>query len=209
MEMERQKVQAMLNQQPLQKNIRLRKQTRSSNYITTEDCHEDYIVLDFETTGPRAGADKIIAVLAIRYEQHEEQQQFETFVNPQRHIPLDITQRTGITEEEVSNAPLMEDVLESLVPFIGDLPIVIHDSSFEMGFLESLHDFSTIQLPKYTVVDTSKLARKIVGQTKDQAILQRFESLLTEKSDSLNGITDCRSTAAIYEYCCQLSAEKI
>lgn len=205
MEKERSKVQTLLNQQPMQKNIRLRKQTRSSNYITTEDCHEDYIVLDFETTGMRAGADKIISILAIRYKQHEESERFQTLVNPHRHIPKEVTQRTGISEAVVRNAPTMENLIDSLVAFIDDLPIVIHDSSFEMGFLESLHEFSSVQLPKYTVVDTTKLARKTASQLEDADQMKQLAFLLGVKQDSLSGLTDCRATADIYHYCCELS----
>ncbi len=205
MEAERKQVQALLNQQPMQKNHRLRKQTRNSNYITTEDCHDNYVVLDFETTGMRAGADKIIGVLAIRYEDHEEAGRFETLVNPHRHIPMEVTQRTGISDDDIQGAPRMEQVIETLVQFIGDLPIIIHDSSFEMGFLESLHDFSVVDLPKYTVVDTTRLARKVAGQLKTQSQMQEMKTLLLAKRNSLSGLTDCRATAAIYRYCCDVS----
>ncbi|REB08507.1 3'-5' exonuclease [Sporosarcina sp. BI001-red] len=207
METQRKMVQALLNQQPMQKNNRVRNQTKNSNYITTEDCHQNYIVLDFETTGMRAGADKIIGVLAIRYENHVEQDRFETLVNPQRHIPMEVTQRTGLSNEEIGTAPIMEEVIQHLVSFIGEMPIVIHDSSFEMGFLESLHDFSKVYLPKYTVVDTTKLARQVAGQLKDEEKLKKLAFLLGTKQDSLSGIMDCRATANIYKYCCELNEE--
>ncbi|MCM3756110.1 exonuclease domain-containing protein [Sporosarcina aquimarina] len=205
MESQRKIVQTLLNQQPLQKNNRVRKQSKNSNYITTEDCHEDYIVLDFETTGMRAGADKIINVLAIRYINHVEQDRFESLVNPQRHIPIEVTQRTGLSNVEIQNAPLMEEVIQPLVSYIGELPIVIHDSSFEMGFLESLQDFSSVVLPKYTVVDTSKLARKVAGQLNDEEKMRKLAFLLFEKEHSMSGLTDCRATATIYEFCCEVS----
>ncbi|WOV84695.1 exonuclease domain-containing protein [Sporosarcina jeotgali] len=207
METQRKIVQALLNQQPMQKNIRVRKQSKSSNYITTEDCHQDYVVLDFETTGMRAGADKIISVLAIRYENHIEQERFESLVNPQRHIPLEVTQRTGLSNEEITASPIMEDVIQPLISYIGELPIVIHDSSFEMGFLESLHDFSLIHLPKYTVVDTTKLARQVASQLTDVEKMKKLAFLLGTKQESMSGITDCRATANIYQYCCKVNDE--
>ncbi|VDG98165.1 DNA polymerase III polC-type [Lysinibacillus sphaericus] len=205
MESQRKIVQTLLSQQPMQKNNRVRKQSKSSNYITTEDCHEDYIVLDFETTGMRAGADKIINVLAIRYINHVEQDRFETLVNPQRYIPIEVTQRTGLSNDEIQNAPLMEDVIQHLVSYIGEFPIVIHDSSFEMGFLESVQDFSSVVLPKYTVVDTSKLARKVASQLNDVEKMRKLAFLLGAKEHSMSCLTDCRATASIYEYCCEVS----
>lgn len=207
MEKQRDKVHSMLNQAPKQKNIRVRKQTKNSNYITTEDCHKDYIVLDFETTGMRAGADKIISVVAIRYENHQEQDLFESVVNPQRHIPLEVIQKTGLTDEVIGNSPIMEEVIQPLVSYIGDLPIVIHDSSFEMGFLESFHDISTFKLPKYTVVDTTKLARKVASQLNDVDKMKNLAFLLGTKQESMSGLTDCRTTADIYKYCCELNDE--
>lgn len=205
MESERKQVQLLLNQQPKQKNNRLRKQTRSSNYITTDDCHDDYVVLDFETTGMRAGADKILEVLAIRYKGHKETDRFVSLVNPQRHIPLEVTQRTGISAADIRTAPIIEDIIAKLVDFIGELPIVIHDSSFEMGFLESLEDFTPLKLPKYTVVDTTRLARKVAAQLTERSKMTQLKMLLTDKLNSMNGLTDCLATAAIYQYCCGIS----
>ncbi|WJY26477.1 MULTISPECIES: exonuclease domain-containing protein [Sporosarcina] len=205
MERERKQVQLLLNQQPKQKNNRLRKQTRSSNYITTDDCHDDYVVLDFETTGMRAGADKILEVLAIRYQDHEETDRFSTLVNPQRHIPLEVTQRTGISAADIRTAPVIEEIIADLVAFIGELPIVIHDSSFEMGFLESLADFTPLDLPKYTVVDTTRLARKVAAQLTDRKQMVQLKTLLTDKLNSMSGHTDCLATAAIYQYCCRVN----
>ncbi|WP_432354120.1 exonuclease domain-containing protein [Sporosarcina sp. A2] len=207
METQRDRVNTMLNQQPMQKNTRVRKQTRNSNYITTEDCHKDYILLDFETTGMRAGADKIISVLAIRHINHSEQDHFDTLVNPNRHIPIEVTQRTGLSNEAIASSPTMEEVIQPLLSYIGDLPIVIHDSSFEMGFLESLQDFSEVHLPKFTVVDTTKLARKVASQLEDVEKMKRLAFLLGTKQNSMSGLTDCRATGDIYKYCCKISGE--
>lgn len=207
MKKQREKVQELLNQVPKQKNMRVRKQTRNSNYITTEDCHKDYIVLDFETTGMRAGADKIINVIAMRYKNHQEQDVFESLVNPQRHVPIEVIQKTGLTDEIIGSAPIMEEVIQPLISYIGELPIVIHDSSFEMGFLESFHDFSTFKLPKYTVVDTTKLARKVASQLEDTEKIKKLAFLLGTKLESMSGLTDCRATADIYKYCCELNEE--
>lgn len=207
MKNQREKVQELLNQVPKQKNMRVRKQNRNSNYITTEDCHKDYIVLDFETTGMRAGADKIIKIIAMRFINHQEQDVFESLVNPQRHVPAEVIQRTGLTNEMISSAPIMEEVIQPLICYIGELPIVIHDSSFEMGFLESIHDFSTVKVPKYTVVDTTRLGRRVASQLEDSEKIKKLAFLLGTKLESMSGLTDCRATADIYNYCCEMSEE--
>ena len=82
-----------------------RRASRSKKYKTTSKHVTDYIVLDFETTGFRAGADRIIQIGALKYINHERVEVMNTFINPERHIPATITRLTGISNEMVEWAP--------------------------------------------------------------------------------------------------------
>src|SRR6185312_10129127 len=163
---------------------------------------QDYIVLDFETTGFRAGADRIIQIGAIKYSNHELTDMFNTFINPLRHIPLSITRLTGISNEMVEWAPIIDHKIHELLAFIGDLPIVAHNASFDMGFLYALDNIEGIEIPTYTVIDTVKLARKVIKETRDHKLTTLTEFLQLEH-DAHDAIGDCLATAAIYQYCTQ------
>lgn len=95
-----------------------------------------YILLDFETTGLEASSSEIIEVGAIRVEGLNEVARYHTLVKPKSPIPAIITEITGITNAEVENAPPIEAVADAIAEFLGDLPIVAHNSKIEQDFLD-------------------------------------------------------------------------
>jgi len=95
-----------------------------------------FIILDFETTGFDPSASDIIEIGAVRVEGLEDRGRYSTFVRPDEPIPPFIRSLTGITDEDVANAPKLRDVVPELLEFLGDLPIVAHNATMERRFLE-------------------------------------------------------------------------
>jgi DNA polymerase-3 subunit epsilon/ATP-dependent DNA helicase DinG len=93
------------------------------------------VALDIETTGLDHQKDAVLEIGAVRFNERRVEGEWSTFVNPGRSIPPFITQLTGITNEMVSNAPPLRNVLGDLVKFIGDAPVVGHNVSFDLSFL--------------------------------------------------------------------------
>ena len=96
---------------------------------------QTYIALDLETTGLDAERDAIIEVGAVKFHADQVLDTFSTFVRPGRPIPLEITELTGIRDEDVANAPNLHDVLPRLGRFVGQWPIVGHNVEFDLNFL--------------------------------------------------------------------------
>lgn len=192
----------LLQLKPKQQNWGARRAARNKKYNPSSEKVDNYIVLDFETTGFRAGADRIIQIGAIKYINHESQEVFSTFINPLRHIPLSVTRLTGISNETVESAPVIEQKIHELIDFIGDFPIIAHNASFDMGFLYALDNIEGIDIPSYTVIDTLKLARKNITNTTDHRLTTLTHYLQLEH-DAHDAIGDCLATAAIYQYCIQ------
>lgn len=180
-----------------------RQPTRVKKYKSSSRQVRDYVVLDFETTGLRAGADRIIQIGAIKYVNHEKSEVLNTFVNPRRHIPFSITRLTGISNDLVEGAPFIEGIIGELLNFIGDFPIVAHNASFDMGFLYALDTIEGIHIPEFTVIDTVRLARKVITETPNHKLTTLTEFLQLEH-DAHDAIGDCLATAAIYQYCTKL-----
>jgi len=189
----------LLHQKSKQQNWAARRAAKDKRYRTSSTTVEDYVVLDFETTGFRAGADRIIQIGAVKYVKHEMTDILNALVNPQRHIPIAITQLTGISNDMVASARTMEQQLEELIAFIDDLPIVAHNASFDMGFLYALEHSIAINIPEYTVIDTVKLARKMITETPDHK-LTTLTNFLQLEHDAHDALGDCLATAAIYQY---------
>jgi DNA polymerase-3 subunit epsilon/ATP-dependent DNA helicase DinG len=94
-----------------------------------------FVALDIETTGFDAEKDQIIEIAAIRFNENEIIDTFESMVNPEREIPPIITHITGIKEEYLKDAPTLNKIEEELIRFIGDDPIVGHNINFDVNFL--------------------------------------------------------------------------
>lgn len=176
------------------------RKTTAQKYKKSTKPVNDYVVLDFETTGLRAGADQIIQIGAIRYFDHWKDEQMDVLINPQRYISPTITRLTGITNEMVEDAPTIDEKLGELIEFIGELPIIAHNASFDMGFLYALEGVNGISIPEYTVIDTVKIARQKIKDTPNHKLTTLTQYLQLEH-DAHNAIGDCLATAAIYQYC--------
>ena len=96
------------------------------------------IVLDFETTGlsPRCG-DRAIEIGAVRIEQELIVDRFQGLMNPGFRISSFIESYTGIKNEMLEEAPPCEKVMEEFAEFIGNIPLIAHNASFDRRFLEA------------------------------------------------------------------------
>lgn len=176
------------------------RKTTAQKYKKGTKPVNDYVVVDFETTGLRAGADQIIQIGAIRYFNHWKDEEMDVLINPQRHISPTITRLTGISNEMVADAPTIGEKVGELIDFIGELPIIAHNASFDMGFLYALDNVHGVSIPEYTVIDTVKIARQKIKDTPNHKLTTLTQYLELEHN-AHNAIGDCLATAAIYQYC--------
>ena len=78
----------------------------------------DYTVFDLETTGISANMDDIIEISAVKVKGGIVQDTFSTLVNPGRHIPAQATKVNGITDQMVSEAPLIREAMTEFLRFV-------------------------------------------------------------------------------------------
>jgi ATP-dependent DNA helicase DinG len=112
-----------------------------------------FVALDIETTGLDPGLDKIIEIGAVKFNPNRIDEEFTTLINPGRKIPAFITQLTGITDQMVIQSPSIQDVLQELVYFIGNLPVLGHNVRFDASFFRKFGALETNDL-----IDTYELA---------------------------------------------------
>ena len=95
----------------------------------------EFVAFDIETTGLNAQTDRMTEIGAIRFSGDRILETFNTFVDPERHIPPDITTLTGIRDADVQGAPKEKDALGAFMAFVGDRPIIAHNAHFDVGFM--------------------------------------------------------------------------
>ena len=93
------------------------------------------VALDLETTGLNAEQDAILEIAAIKFQGATILEKMETLISPGRSIPFRVQRLTGITPQQVVDAPGFESISRQLQQFLGDYPIVGHSIPFDAGFL--------------------------------------------------------------------------
>jgi DNA polymerase III subunit epsilon len=121
-----------------------------------------FVVLDLETTGTVPGQSRIIEVAAAKFRGGECLGTFQTLVNPGCGVPPFIVALTGITEALVVPAPTIDEVLPTLLEFIGGAVLVGHNLRFDTSFLDA--DLIARGRPRLANarVDTLTLARRLI-----------------------------------------------
>lgn len=98
----------------------------------------NFCVIDLETTGGNPETEKIIEVGMVRIENRQITEERSFMVNPQKDIPDFVQKLTGIRKADVEHAPLIEEVIDEIVQFIGDSILVAHNTSFDIPFLNGV-----------------------------------------------------------------------
>lgn len=93
--------------------------------------------VDIETTGGRTSYDRIIEIGIVLVENNKVIKTYSTLLNPQAHIPDQITGLTGITPEDVEHAPTFREVAPDILELLKDYVFVAHNVRFDYGFLKS------------------------------------------------------------------------
>lgn len=97
---------------------------------------EEFVALDFETTGLEPTVDEIIEIAAVRFKRGLELDHFHCLVRPGLPIPAVATSVHGIDDAAVANAEPIEACLPRLLHFIGSRRIVAHNAEFDVAFLD-------------------------------------------------------------------------
>ncbi|MCS4306713.1 DNA polymerase-3 subunit epsilon [Rheinheimera pacifica] len=109
------------------------------------DPNRLYVVLDVETTGGKAGTDRVIEIGAVKVQGGEVLGTFSTLLNPGRYIPSFISRLTGISSSMVADAPTFADIATKLAEFLHGAVFVAHNAKFDYGFIRA--EFARLEQP--------------------------------------------------------------
>jgi DNA polymerase-3 subunit epsilon len=121
------------------------------------------IVLDTETTGldPFQGH-RLVEIGCIELVNRiPSGQSFHRYLNPERDVPPEAVAIHGLSTESLKDKPFFAEIVDDLVAFIGDAPLVAHNALFDLAFLNAeLERVGKTLVPRERLVDTLLLARR-------------------------------------------------
>jgi DNA polymerase-3 subunit epsilon len=168
-------------------------------------CETTFVVVDLETTGGRTRssdgtlADTITEIGAVKVRGGVVLGEFGTLVDPQRSIPPQIVQLTGITTAMVCDAPTIDAVLPMFLEFAGDAVLVAHNAGFDIGFLRAAAQHCEIRWPQPQVLCTVRLARRVLSREEAPSValaaLARLFAVATQPTH--RALDDARATVEV------------
>ncbi len=166
---------------------------------------ETYIVLDTETTGYDVYKDEIIEIAAIRVQNNEIIDKFNTLVKPYRKVPKKITEITGITTNMVENAPNIKEVLPNFINFVDNCPIIAHNANFDLFFIcRDAKIYGNNFQPEY--IDSLELAKGLVHSYNHQLeVLAEYYELPAQEHRALS---DCHLLFECLKRMCIIKPKK-
>ena len=160
------------------------------------------VVLDTETTGlDPGGGHRIVEVGCVELLNHAPTgRTFQAYINPQRSMPAEAFNVHGLSDTFLADKPLFADIAEEFQTFLGDSLLVIHNASFDLGFINA--EFERLGYPPVATdraIDTVQLARrKFPGSPANlDALCRRFQVDISDRS--LHGaLKDARLLSVVY-----------
>ncbi len=155
-----------------------------------------YISIDLETTGLNPKQDRIIEIGAIKVVNGQTVDTFSSFVNPGRKLEERIVELTGITDEDLMDAPYIEEIFPKLEEFLEDIPFIGHSILFDFSFLKKTA-VNTNRTFEKQAVDTLKIARKYLAQLEHRSLDYLCEYYQIPHH-AHRALQDAEATSALY-----------
>lgn len=137
------------------------------SYLSLPLNELQFISVDVETTGlyPDKG-DKIVEIAAVRFDQRRKSKEpmaiFSSIINPLRHIPENVCEIHGITDDIAQNAPPFSDIIPTFLHFINDEVLIAYNADFDMYFINKELQHNERETLSNPIFDSFKVAKRFL-----------------------------------------------
>jgi DNA polymerase III subunit epsilon len=160
------------------------------------------IFLDTETTGLSVNdRHRIVEIACIEtIDLLPTKKIFHRAINPQRDVPEEAFKVHGFSTEFLKSKETFDKVADEFLKFIKDKKIIIHNASFDLGFLN--HELKLIkkdEIKKDNIIDSLEVARNKFPGTSNSldALCRRFNIDLSRR-EKHNALLDCELLREVY-----------
>ena len=163
----------------------------------THDLNNSFVVFDLETTGFSSVKNNIIEIGAVKIENGSIVGRYSTFVNPNEPIPFRIEKLTGISDDMVMKAPMIQEILPEFLEFCQGSVLVAHNASFDMGFL--MENARRLSLEReFTYLDTVGIARFLLPNQAKHTLDAVAKTMGVSLENHHRAVDDAAATAEIF-----------
>jgi DNA polymerase-3 subunit epsilon len=160
------------------------------------------VFLDTETTGLSfRDGHKIVEIACIETKDLiTTGKVFHRLINPKRTMPDEAFKVHGFSEEFLKDKETFDQVADDFLSFIKDKKIIIHNASFDLGFLDGeLGLILKEKINKKLVIDSLEVARNKFPGTSNSldALCRRFNIDLSRRTKH-NALLDCELLREVY-----------
>ena len=160
------------------------------------------VFLDTETTGLsfREGH-KIVEIACIETKDLiATGKVFHKLINPQRSVPDEAFKVHGFSQEFLKDKETFKQIADEFLNFIKDKRIIIHNASFDLGFLDGeLVSIQKEKINKKLIIDSLEIARNKFPGTSNSldALCKKFNIDLSRRTKH-NALLDCELLREVY-----------
>ena len=160
------------------------------------------IVLDTETTGlDPASGHRVVEIGAVELLNHVATgRTFHVYINPERDMPSEAEAIHGLSQAFLSDKPTFSQIVSDFIDFIGDAILVIHNASFDIGFLNAeLSYVGHAAIATERVIDSLHIARqKHPGSANSLDALCRRYGIDNSRRTKHGALLDSELLAEVY-----------
>lgn len=159
----------------------------------------NYAIVDIETTGGHASGNGITEIAVFVHDGIRVIKHFETLINPQQAIPRFITSLTGIDNRMVADAPVFDEIAESLYDILNENIFVAHNVNFDYSFVKHQLKVSGFELTAKKLC-TVRLGRKVFPGLPSYSLGSLCRSLQINIEDRHRAGGDAKATVKLFEH---------
>ena len=160
------------------------------------------LVLDTETTGlNHEEGHRLVEIGIIELENHiPTGEHFHHYLNPERDSDKRAQEIHGLTNEFLKDKPKFSDIAEEFLEFISNSKIIIHNASFDLGFINAeLNRCNLNEIKEENIIDTLTLAKqKFLGQSVSLDALCRKYNIDLRDRQIHGALKDAKLLATVY-----------